>query len=308
MAPSALTAAPPASPPQVSILVTDATALVQEAQSRHGTSPTASAALGRTLMGGLLLGAFRKDEETVQLNFNGRGPLGNIVAVANTQGLVKGYVANPAADPPLRPDGKLNVGGAVGPGTLHVIRSHPAYKEPYTGVVPLHSGEIAEDLAVYLSDSEQTQCAIGLGVTIGRDGSVTAAGGYMLSVLPFAEEETIAALETSLRAAPSPSEMIGSGMSVEQMTAALLGDVPFDSLGDLTPKYGPCEVEDLRGRMKRAIAMLGQTEVQSILEEQGELEITCEFCKETYKMTEADVEEVLARSSEFEVSDSAEQK
>ena len=180
-----------------------------------------------------------------------------------------------------------------------MVRDHPAFKEPYTGVVPLHSGEVAEDIAVYLAESEQTQSAIGLGVTLDRAGEVVAAGGYMVSVLPLADDETLDALEESLRAAPSPSEMLSEGMGAREVTARLLGDLAWEEMGALVPTYGPCEEEELRGRMKRAVAMLGQAEVEKIIAEQGALEITCEMCKEAYTMTEKDVQEVLAQSSEF---------
>ncbi|CAG9464774.1 unnamed protein product [Pedinophyceae sp. YPF-701] len=286
---------------QVSVLAVDSTRLVAEAASRHGTAPTATAALGRALTGAALLGAFRKEREAVQLNFNGRGELGSMIVIADTAGNAKGYVTNPHADPPLRPDGKLNVGAAVGTGVLSVVRSHPLMKEPFTGVVPIRTGEIAEDIAHYLADSEQTQSAVALGVSLGRDGSVLAAGGFLLSVLPFAEDETLDQLEKNLSGLPSVSELLKSGGTPATLTETLLtGLGPVSYVGELAPQYGPCDEEDLKVRMKRAVATLGRKEVRSIIEEEGFLELTCEFCRHTYRMGDADIEEVLIRAEEFE--------
>lgn len=309
----------------------DATQLVQEAQDRHATSPTASAAIGRALIGALLMGCFRcslfrpsppllppprarpsrnpslrsprrKDDEVVQLTFSGKGPLGTLTAIADTSGNARCYAANPAADPPLRPDGKLDVGTAVGPGILSVVRTHPLMKEPYTGVVPLTSGEIAEDLAAYLANSEQTQSALGAGVSLNRDARVQAAGGFLVSVLPSAEEETIEVLERNLTSMPSVSELITAGKSPREIAEVIAGPLGLRELGEMVPRYGPCDEEELRGRMKRAVATLGETEVRSIIEEQGFLEVTCEFCKTSLKMGEGDVAEIMTWASEFNAS------
>lgn len=239
-------------------MVAQTTRMVQDAQSRHGTAPTATAALGRALTGALLMGAFRKDDESVQISFNGRGPLGTLTAIADTRGQARAFVANPAADPPLRPDGKLDVGAAVGSGVLSVVRSHPLMKEPYTGVVPIHSGEVAEDLAVYLADSEQTQSALGLGVSLDRNALVRAAGGFLVTVLPFAEEDTIAELERTLSNMRSVSELIDGGMGASDIARQIVGSLGLKELGTLPLSYGPCGADDLKQRMKRAVATLGE--------------------------------------------------
>eukprot|EP00798_Chlamydomonas_sp_ICE-L_P000896 gene896-5692_t len=181
---------------EVAILVVDSTNLVSEAAARHKTAPTSTAALGRTLTGALLLGAFRKDDEKIQITFQGDGPLGQCMAVSDTYGNVRGKVSNPSADPPLYDNGKLNVAAAVGNGILSVIRSHPLEPNPYTGMTQIVSGEIAEDLANYLVESEQTNSAIALGVTIDRDCAVKAA------------EETVEILEKNLARITSVSQTL----------------------------------------------------------------------------------------------------
>ena len=189
---------------EFSLTLLRGTQLVDEAARRHRASPTAAAALGRALMGGVLLTAFRGEGEGVAVRFRGTGPRGQVVVVADYEGSVKGYVNDPQADPPLRADGKLNVGAAVGAGVLSVVRSNTkreeigATNETYEGMVPITTGEVAEDIAHYLAESEQVNSAIGLGVLMDRENLVTAAGGYFLQVLPFASEETLSGLERVL--------------------------------------------------------------------------------------------------------------
>lgn len=279
---------------QVSIMVVRGTQVVQEACTRHQTSPTASAALGRALLGTLLMGAFREQGEKTQVTFKGDGPLAGLQVIADASGTVKGKVGNPAADPPLRPDGKLNVGQAVGRGVLAVVRSLPftsrGYETPYTGMVPIHSGEIAEDLARYLVDSEQVQSALGLGVSIAKDLSIRAAGGFLIQVLPFAEDETIAQLEENIAAAGSVTDMLNAGMGAGDITERLLRGLGGNDTGfQLQPRYGPCEPSDLQDRMRSAVALLGESEVRAIVAEQGKIEVMCEFCRETYAFEEEEV-------------------
>lgn len=279
---------------EVAVLAVDGTQLVSEAARRHGTAPTATAALGRTLLGALLLGSFRKDDEAIQVSFKGDGVLGGVFAIADTRGNVKGRVGNAKADPPLRTDGKLAVGDAVGSGVLSVVRSHPLQPQPYTGMVRIVSGEIAEDLATYLAESEQTNSALALGVAINRDCSVNAAGGYLVQVLPFCSEETLEQLEKNLSGLPSVTRMLQAGDTPQSITDRIL-----DGIGTagqplaVTPKFGPCEADALKQRMKRAVASLGPAEVKAIIEEQGKIEVTCEFCNEAYRFTEEEVMEFV---------------
>ncbi|KAL6759151.1 heat shock protein Hsp33 [Haematococcus lacustris] len=279
---------------ELSVLVIDGTRLVADAAARHKTAPTATAALGRALLGSLLLGSFRKDDEVTQVTFNGNGPIGSIMCIADAKGNVKGKVGNPDADPPLRPDNKLNVGAAVGSGVLAVVRSHPMEPRPYTGMVPLVSGEVAEDLASYLVDSEQTNSALGLGVSLNRDCSVRSAGGFLVQVLPFCSDETLEQLETNLSGLPSVTTLLNQGLTVQDITDRILqglGCAPGSS--SLTPQYGPCEEEALRKRMIAAVAYLGEKEVKDIAAEQGHVEVTCDFCKQTYQFKEEQILEYL---------------
>ena len=276
---------------EVSVITVVGTSLVSDAVSRHKTAPTATAALGRTMLAATLLGSFKGDDETTQITFKGDGPIGQIIAISDNTGQVKGMVSNPNADPPLRPDGKLNVGGAVGRGVLTVSRAHPEWKAPFNGMVNITTGEIAEDVAVYLQESEQVNSAIAVGVSLDRELNVRSAGGYMVQVLPFASDETIAALESIIPGLPSTTDMIADGVTAREMAERVLGSL--GSLSELasegTPSYGPCDVAELRVRMMRALASMGKDEIQSIIEEQGKVEVTCEFCKDAVTFTEADL-------------------
>ena len=283
---------------QVSIMVVNGTNLVQEACTRHKTAPTASAALGRALLGTLLMACFREEGEKTQVTFRSDGPINGIQVIADALGQVKGKVGNVGVDPPLRPDGKLNVGAAVGRGILAVVRSRSNGYQPFTGMVPIESGEIAEDLTTYLYQSEQSQSALGLGVSINRQLEVDAAGGFLIQVLPFAEEETLAVLEKNITSAGSVTSMLKKGMSARDITQRLLEGIGSSDPGfELTPKYGPCDAEALRGRMASAVATLGEEEVKSILEEQGKIEVTCEFCRDTYDFQEEEIMELVRQAS-----------
>ncbi|CAM6094791.1 unnamed protein product [Calypogeia fissa] len=277
---------------EVSILTLVATDVVHEAQTRHRTSPTASAALGRALMGTLLLGAMKGPNETVQITFLGQGPLGQMTTVASGKNMVKGFVGNPLCQTPLKANGKLDVGSAVGTGILTVVRNNPTWKEPYSGTIPIYSGEVAEDIAHYLADSEQLNVALGLGVSFNRDTSVKFAGGFLVQVLPFCSDETLSTLETNILTMPSLSD--SEGLTAQQITEYLLKDIGVGDYNDLPePKFGPCTVEELKPRMVRAVASLGPSDVKNILAEQGHVEVKCEFCAEVVRFGEADLQEIL---------------
>lgn len=267
---------------EVSVLVVDGTALVAEACARHGTAPTASAALGRALLGALLMSAFKGEGEATQLTFQGTGDLGGMMVVAEAEGRVKGRLQNPAADPPLRADGKLDVAAAIGAGVLAVVRSRKGGGDPYTGLTEIVSGEVAADLAHYLATSEQINCALALGVQLDREGKVTAAGGFLVQPLPLCSDAALEALERNVGAIPSVSTLLASGAGATGVADALLAGLgsagaPFT----LEPRYGPCDAAGLRDRMLRAAALLGEDEVKASLTDDGRLEMTCEFCKET---------------------------
>jgi len=286
---------------EVAVLAIDGTALVADAAARHGTAPTASAALGRALIGALLLFCFKAEGEATQVTFRGDGPLGSLQAIATSDGRVKGRMDNPAADPPLRPDGKLAVGAAVGRGILAVVRSRvpppppgggpaPPPPPPYTGLTQIVSGEVAADLAHYLATSEQTNCALALGVSLDRGGRITSAGGFLVQVLPFCPDAALERLEANLGALPPVTELLGAGASPADLTARVLaglGTAP--GAFSLTPTYGPCETADLRARMVRAVALLGEDEVRDIVATQGGLEVRCEFCRDVELFGEGEV-------------------
>jgi molecular chaperone Hsp33 len=253
------------------------TALVAEAARRHETTPTATTALGRALMGGVLLAAGTKHRETVQLQFRGDGPLGPITVIADPEGGVRGFVARPGAAVPAR-DGRVDVGTAVGRGQLAVVRSHPAWRQPYTGIVELASGEIAEEIARYLVLSEQRRSAVALGLLLG-EGGVEAAGGWLVEALPGAAEREIAALEVNTAALGHPSEWVRAGARADDLLDRLLEGLGGGSRERLQPRFAcPCS----RERAVRAAGLLGREEALDAAAEEGGLEVRCEFCGERY--------------------------
>lgn len=262
----------------VAVRVLVGTALVREAQQRHATSPTATSALGRALLGGLLLASDAKDEESVQLQFRGDGPLGVITVIADARGRVRGFVGNPEADPPPR-GGKLDVGAAVGSGILAVVRHHPAWREPYSGLVPLASGEVAEDIAHYLRDSEQKPSAVALGVHVDARGDVDAAGGFFVQALPGAADDTVARLERNVLALPPPSELLRQGLDAEAILALLLAGLGNRELVTTTPAFH-CGCD--RERVLRAVALLGRQDLREIGAKGETVDVRCAFCGNRY--------------------------
>ncbi len=269
----------------VGVRVLTGTGLVQEAAARHRTSPTASAALGRSLMGAVLLAAGNDDAETVQLQFRGDGSLGHVTAIADGAGTVRGYVHNPAAHPPAR-GGKLDVGRAVGKGVLAVVRYHPSWREPYSGIVPLVSGEIAEDIAHYLTVSEQSAAALALGVFVEPPGDVEVAGGYLVQALPGASASALAQLESTVRSLPSPTQMLRHGMRADEILAELLAGLGGREVHREHPRFF-CACS--RDRIRQAVVLLGRDETREIAEAGGDLEVRCEFCATSYTLTPDEV-------------------
>lgn len=266
--------------------------LTERARQIHKTLPVATAALGRTLAAASMMGnALKGDGASVTLQIKGGGPLGTVLAVSDNQGNVRGTVDNPAVDIPLRPDGKLDVGTAVGcDGTLTVIRDLDM-KEPYVGSVGLLGGEIAEDLAAYFVESEQIPTACGLGVLVDRDQSVLAAGGYLIQLLPGAGEDVIAKVEGGVMAAGSVTGLLQKSDDPETILREVLSDFDLDIL-EKTPIEYRCYCS--RERMERALISLGPEELRSILEEQGSAELTCRFCDNVQTFTRTDLEGLLA--------------
>ena len=261
--------------------------LTERARQIHKTLPVATAALGRALAAASMMGnALKEDGASVTLQIKGGGPLGTLLAVSDNQGNVRGTVDDPQVDLPLRPDGKLDVGAAVGQdGTLTVIRDLNM-KEPYVGSVGLLGGEIAEDLAAYFVESEQIPTACGLGVLVDRDQSVLAAGGYLIQLLPGAGEDTITKVEGSLMAAGAVTGLLRDDPDPEAMLRRALSDFDLEIL-EKSPIEYRCYCS--RDRMERALISLGAEELRAMIDEQGGADLTCRFCDSVQHFSKEDL-------------------
>ena len=266
--------------------------LTERARQIHHTTPVATAALGRTLAAASMLGnALKGDGASVTLQIKGDGPLGTILAVSDNEGNVRGKVDDPTVDLPLRPDGKLDVGTAVGhEGMLTVIRDLNM-KDPYVGSVSLLGGEIAEDLAAYFVESEQIPTACGLGVLVDRDRSVLTAGGYLIQLLPGAGEEIVSRVERGIMAAGSVTALLKADSDPESLLRRVMPDFELEIL-EKSPVEYRCYCS--RERMEKALISLGPEEMRSLIDEQGSAEMTCRFCDSVQKFTREDLEGLLA--------------
>lgn len=268
---------------------------INEAHRIHNTSATASAALGRLLTAGAILGGAQLKSETdsLTLQINGDGPLGVMTVVANASSEVRGYVENPTADLPANSRGKLDVSGVIGKGFLSVIRDLDL-KEPYIGRTPLISGEIAEDLTYYYAKSEQIPTAIALGVLVDTDLTIKAAGGYMIQLMPEATEETADKLTNIIETLPPVTDMIANGMSAEDIAFAVTDG--FDMMLELNAPDPQYRCNCSRERMERALISLGKKEISDIIEEQGEAEMTCRFCDNVYTFSKDELTELMDKA------------
>ena len=254
--------------------------LTERARQIHKLLPVGTAALGRTLSAASLMGnALKGAGASLTLQIKGGGPLGTVLAVSDNLGNIRGYVTNPQVDIPLREDGKLDVGGAVGrEGTITVIKDLHM-KEPYVGTIDLLGGEIAEDVAAYFVESEQIPTACGLGVLVDRDQSVKAAGGYLIQLLPGATEDTIVKVEGGIMAAGNVSAILDKDDDPEHMLRQVMSDFDLKILETCPVEYR-CYCS--RQRVERALISLGKDELQQILDEQGHCSMTCQFCDAVY--------------------------
>lgn len=270
------------------------TKAVEQARRRHETAPTATAALGRTLTAAGLLGATLKSGQTVIVRVLGDGPLGGALATSDAAGSVRGYVANPSVHLPLTATGKLDVGGAVGRGTLHVTVD-VGLRYPYHSSVPLVSGEIGEDLARYLVTSLQVPSVVALGVLVSPDERVLAAGGLIVQVLPGAQDRVLSYLEERARALPAVTSMVSGGRTPEEMVATALGAVR-SRIVERQPVRFRCGCT--LAKVRDVLTGLGEEELRTILAQQGRIEVRCNFCGRYYEFGEIDVDDLFRAKKE----------
>ncbi len=267
--------------------------LVEEARRRHNTSPVATAALGRLLTAGAMMGSMLKSgEDRLTLQILCGGPIGGITVVADDQADVKGYVQNPDVLLPAK-NGKLDVGGAVGVGILRVVRDM-GMKEPYTSEVELVSGEIAEDLTYYFANSEQIPSSVGLGVLMNKNNTVRRSGGFIIQMMPGAAEETISRIEENLKGISSVTDMLDQGLTPEEILDTLLGNVGL-SITDAMPARFMCTCS--RERVGEAIASLDKNEIQDMINDGKDIEARCKYCNAVYTYSVDELKQMLEEKS-----------
>ena len=275
---------------KVNIKCISSTNLVEEARKIHDLSPVTTAALGRLLTMGSLMGSnLKEDNDKINLQIKSNGPIDTMIVVSDKNGDVRGYIKNPSIDLPLKSNGKLDVGTAVGKdGMLYIIRDI-GLKEPYVGLTPLVSGEIAEDFTEYFAKSEQVPTAIALGVLVDKNGEKSD-GGYIVQLMPDATEEDISILEKNLSQIPPISKMLENNMTLEDIAGMITGDGMLFMVGeDLLPKY-KCDCQ--KSRIENGLISLGKKELDDIINTDGKAEVECKFCKKKYTFSKEDLEKL----------------
>jgi len=267
------------------------TAFSRVAAERHAAAPVGSVALGRALMGAVLLAASGKHGERVQLQFRGNGPLGTLTAIGDAEGRVRGYAAHPEATTGTP---GLDVASAVGCGVLAVVRHRADGRAPYNGIVPLTKGTIAQDLAHYLTESEQMHSAVGLGVFLGEDGSVCAAGGFHVHALPDADDEEIELAEANVRGFPGPGELVREGVDADGIVDRLLAGLGSRDRTSSRPVF---HCGCTRDRVLRAVGLLGRDELSTVARDGEEIEVRCHFCNERYVVSPQEIDELVGARS-----------
>lgn len=266
---------------------------VEEARQRHNTSPVVTAALGRLLTAGTMMGSMLKgDKDILTLQVKGDGPMRGMTVTADSKSQVKGYAIEPQIMLPPNALGKLDVGGAVGKGFLYVIRDM-GLKEPYSGQTMLQTGEIAEDLTFYFANSEQVPSSVGLGVLMEKDNTVKQAGGFIIQLMPFAEEEVIQKLEKNLQNVDSVTAILDEGNTPEQMLELLLEGMEPEIL-DTIPTRFYCNCD--KARVEKAIISIGKKEIQEMIEDDKDIEVNCHFCNTSYKFSVDELRDIQKKS------------
>ena len=284
---------------RVSLVCANTTEMINEIKNIHDLTPTTTAALGRfaTITGMMGFTEIKDTEDYLTVQMNGKGPMGTLISVVRREAFtskVKVCTDNPHVEIPLKANGKLDVSGAVGQnGFLNIINKNEVTDTNYTGLVPIVTGEIAEDFTEYFAKSQQKPTVIALGVLVNKDG-VQAAGGYMIQLMPDATEEDIVAIEKALEKAPSISQMIDENKSLEEIARTVTGDNDIMILAqELDMKY---ECDCSREKFERGLISIGKEELEKIINEDGKANIICNFCKEEYNFDKNDLEELLRQS------------
>jgi len=279
----------------IRLLCCTTTNIVEEARLIHNTYPVTTAALGRMLTAGSMMGTMLKSEkDTITLQINGKGPAGSIIVVSDITGDVRGYVANPFVDLPLNNKGKLDVGGAVGRDGVFTVIKDLGLKEPYIGQVPIVNGEIGEDVASYFASSEQTPTAVALGVRIAINGNVDSAGGFIVQVMPQADDNTIDLLEKNITSINSVTDII-SDAGIEGLIQIIMKDIEYTIHERKEIRY-KCNCN--RTRLEKALIAIGKEELEELIEEQGQAELTCHFCNKKYLFNKEELEDILNKATQ----------
>ncbi|WP_303001028.1 Hsp33 family molecular chaperone HslO [uncultured Eubacterium sp.] len=267
--------------------------MVETARQHHNTSPVATAALGRLLTGGAMMGVMMKGEkDMLTLMMKGDGPINGVTVTADSKGHVKGYVGNPNVLIPANYAGKLDVGAAIGYGTLTVIKDM-GLKEPYVSQVPLGTSEVAEDLTYYFASSEQVPSAVGLGVLMSKDNTAKQAGGFIVQLMPFADEEVINKLEERVNNISSVTEMLEKGMTPEDILKEVMGDMDVEFTDKIETGF-VCNCG--KEKIAKALAGISKKDMDEIINDGKEIEVKCDFCNTTYKFS---VEELQTLRKQF---------
>lgn len=281
---------------KVSVICSKTTDLVEYIRNLHDLTPTTTAALGRfvTISGMMGHTDIKEEEDSLTIQLNGKGETGSLVSVVEKESnkvYLKSYISNPNVELPLKPNGKIDVSGAVGTsGFLNIIKENGITEKSYNGFVPLVSGEIAEDFASYFAQSKQTPTVLALGVLVNKDG-VKEAGGYMINLMPDATENEISAIEEAIAKAPSISEMLDKGNTLEEIAQIITGDENVVIIEDNLVIGYRCDCS--KTKFERGLISLGKTEINSIIEEEGEAETKCHFCNKIYTFSKEELENLI---------------